>query len=64
TDSCSTTYFVTVESFDTQLENIQKEIDSDISTFNDLSREELFETIRSTESIDLIRKFCVDPRPY
>lgn len=64
TDSCSTTYFVTVESFDTQLENIQKEIDSDISTFNTLSREELFETMRSAESLDLIRKFCADPRPY
>ncbi|MGB6036388.1 MAG: hypothetical protein WBG42_08965, partial [Cryomorphaceae bacterium] len=44
TDSCSTNYYVTVESFDTYLENLQKGIDSDISTFNPMSREELFET--------------------
>lgn len=63
-DSCSTNYYVTVESFDTYLESVQREIDSDISTFNTLSREELFETLQSDKSLDLLRKFCTDPRPY
>ncbi|MFT6996898.1 MAG: hypothetical protein ACJAQ4_000643 [Cryomorphaceae bacterium] len=64
TDSCSTTYYVTVESFDTSLENIQNEIDSDISTFNTLSPDELYEAMRSGESLEWVKKFCADPRPY
>jgi len=64
TDSCSTTYYVTVESFDTSLENIQNEIDSDISTFNTLSPDDFYEAIRSGESLEWVKKFCADPRPY
>jgi len=64
TDSCSTTYYVTVESFDTYLESIQKEIDADISTFNTLSPEELYEMMRSGQSLELIKKMSADPRPY
>lgn len=63
-DSCSTTYYVTVESFKTELENLQKELDSEISTFNTLSPEELFEALQSGESQEWVKKFCADPRPY
>ncbi len=63
-DSCSTTYFVTVESFDTYLESIQKEIDSDLSTFNTLSSEEIYEAMQTGESLEWVKKFCRDPRPY
>jgi hypothetical protein len=64
TDSCSTTYYVTVESFDTRLEELQKQIDSEISTFNTLSPGELYEVLRSGESQEWVKKFCADPRPY
>jgi len=63
-DSCSTNYYVTVESFDTYLESVQKEIDADISTFNPMSRKEFFESLQSQKSLDLLRKFCTDQRPY
>lgn len=64
TDSCSTTYYVTVESFDTYLENIQNEIDSDISTSLSSNPEELYEALRNGESLEWIKKFVADPRPY
>ncbi len=64
TNSCSTTYFVTVESFDTYLENIQREINSDLSTFNKPSAEEIYEAMRTGESLKWVKKFCTDPRPY
>jgi len=64
TDSCSTKYFVTVESFDTYLESIEKEIDADLSTFNTLSPEEITEALRSGESIEWVKKFSADQRPY
>lgn len=64
TDSCSTTYYVTVESFDTYLESIQQEVNPDISTFNTLSSKELYDALRSNETLELVRKVCADPRPY
>lgn len=63
-DSCQTTYFVTVESFDTQLENLQSSIDSDISAFHFPEPNEVYEIWRNGKAEDLLIKYASSHRPY
>lgn len=63
-DSCQTTYFVTVESFDTQLENLQQSIDADISASHYSEPNEHYEIWRSGRAEDLLIKYTSSQRPY
>jgi len=64
TDSCSTTYYVTVESFDALLET-QSEAkgNPDYSTCKFLSPEELLESLGSEEGLKMVRNSCRQIKP-
>lgn len=61
-DSCSTTFIVTIESFDTYLESLSDEEIRDYST-SFPTEEDFTHALRSEESFDLIRKYCDESRP-
>lgn len=63
-DSCQTTYFVTVESFDTRLENLQEGIDSDISTINTSDPNSVYELWANGKAEEILLKYASSKRPF
>jgi hypothetical protein len=64
TDGCKTSYFVTVESFDTNLESAEAALKNDISTQREFSAEELYQLWRSGKAEQLLAKHVGSPRLY
>lgn len=63
-DSCNTSYFVTVESFDLFLETESESDETgDYSTCKYLSPEELIESIRSGQGLKMVQNTCREIKP-
>lgn len=66
TESCKTSYFVTVESFDTNLEPIGSSMEDDISASLELTLtpNEFYDLWRTGKAEELLLKYTSSPRPY